>query len=316
MLIHFSRNPVMQFVGIAYYNIWSILAFIIVGTVPTILCIVLEWHFLKMDMVPVSILGGALAIFLGFRNNSAYDRWWEARKIWGGIVNYSRTFAMQVMSFPSGNFSQGEVPESARKEWQRDMIMRHLAWLYGLNMHLRKQFDWNKLDDYISKEEVERIKALANKPTQLINTQGQKLKEGFEKGHIDSFRHVEMARVQEEFYNLQGKAERIKNTVFPFYYNYFTKVFLWIFIICLPLGLVDKMHWGTIPMVAAISFVFFILDKSGTITENPFEGRAADTPITTIVRAIERDLLEILGEEKIPESLPAKVGRFGVVYQD
>lgn len=316
MLIHFSKNPVQQFIGIAYYNRLGIFLFLLVATIPTIMCLVLDWHWLEMDMVPVSILGGALAIFLGFRNNSAYDRWWEARKIWGGIVNYSRTFAMQVMSFPSPAHSNGEVTEEERKAWQRDMIMRHLAWLYALNMHLRKKFDWDKLDDYITVEEVERIKKLANKPTQLINTQGQRLRTAHENGYIDNFRHVEMARVQEEFYNLQGKAERIKNTVFPFYYNYFTRVFLWIFVVCLPFGLVHTMHWGTIPMTAAIGFVFYILEKSGAITENPFEGRAADTPITTIVRAIEIDVMQILGEEKVPESQPMITGRFGVVYQE
>lgn len=302
--------------GIAYYNRWALLLFLLIGTIPTVLCLELDWHFLEVDMVPVSILGGALAIFLGFRNNSAYDRWWEARKIWGGIVNYSRTWAMQVMSFPSAAHSSGDVPEEAREAWQRDVIMRHIAWLYALRMHLRKQFDWDKLDDYISRDEVERIKALANKPTQLINTQGQKLREAHEKGFIDNFRHVEMARVQEEFYNLQGKAERIKNTVFPFYYNYFTRVFLWIFVICLPLGLVEKTHWATIPMTAAIGFVFYILEKSGAITETPFEGRAADTPISTIVRGIEIDVLQILGEEEVPAGHQVSVGRFGVVYQE
>lgn len=316
MLVKFSSNPFQQFLGITFYNLWGILIFILLATATTISCEVLDWHFLEMDIVPISILGGALAIFLGFRNNSAYDRWWEARKIWGGIVNYSRTFTMQVISFSSPVHSKGEVEAAELKAFQKDMVMRHLAWLYGLNMHLRKQFDWDKLDDYISKEEVEEIKQLANKPSQLVFRQGMKLREAHERGYIDNFRHVEMARVQEEFYNLQGKAERIKNTVFPYYYNYFTRVFLWIFVVCLPLGLVEKMHWGTIPMSVAISFVFFILDKSGNITENPFEGRAADTPITTIIRAIERDLLQMLGEQEIPDNHPPKVGRFGVVFQD
>lgn len=316
MLVHYSKNPIKQFIGIAWYNKWAIFAFLLIGTIPPVLCHLFDWHHLEVDMVPVSILGGALAIFVGFRNNSAYDRWWEARKIWGGIVNYSRTFAMQVTSFPSPKHAETDIPEAERQEWQREMVMRHIAWLHGLNMHLRKQFDWDKLDDYISKEELERIKVLANKPTQLINLQGQRLNDAFERGYIDSFRHMEMTRVQEEFYNLQGKCERIKNTVFPFYYNYFTRVFLWIFVICLPFGLVQSIGWGAIPMTTAIGFVFFILEKSGAITENPFEGRAADTPITTIVRAIEIDLLQILKEDKIPESEPAVTGRFGVVYQN
>ncbi|MEM7299156.1 MAG: bestrophin family ion channel [Bacteroidota bacterium] len=133
---------------------------------------------------------------------------------------------------------------------------------------------------------------------------------------IENFRHMELANMIKEFYDLQGKAERIKGTIFPYYYNYFTNVFLWLFVICLPFSLVDNMGWGTIPMTIAISFVFTILEKSGAVTEDPFENRAADTPISTITRNIEIDLLEMINSTSIPAALEPKTGKFGVKYLD
>lgn len=316
MLVRFSNNPFAQFFGIAYHNRLAIFFFFLISSIPVVLLKFYQFELLMVDMVPVSILGGALAIFLGFRNNSAYDRWWEARKIWGGIVNYSRTWTIHILGFARPVHSQGDVPDSEIRLWQKRMVYRHLAWLHGLNMHLRKRFDWDKLDDYISKEELERIKPLANKPTQLLRTQALELAEAYDVGIIEDFRHMELSRMLEEFFNLQGKAERIKNTIFPYYYNYFTRVFLWVFVILLPFGLSPLVGWGTIPMTVLIGFVFTILEKSGTITENPFEGRAADTPITTIVRAIEIDLRQMLDEDTDLKPEPVKRTRFGVMFQD
>lgn len=319
MLINFSKNPFKQVIGIAAYNWGRLVVFIVIACIAYGLDYMHEhyqWYLVQLPVVPVTILGGALAIFLGFRNQSAYDRWWEARKIWGGIVNYSRSWSTLVLSFSSSRFSDGDVTEEEVKAWQKQMVYRHIGWLHALNMHLRKKYDWEKLDDYISEEELALIKKRSNKPTQIINQQGLNLKVAHEKGIIENFRHMELASVLKEFYNLQGKAERIKNTVFPYYYNYFTRVFLWLFIGCLPFALVETMEWGAIPMSVAISFVFSILEKSGVVTEDPFEGRAADTPISTIVRGIEIDLRQMLGEQETPSPMEATKGRFGVTYLD
>jgi ion channel-forming bestrophin family protein len=319
MLIRFSNNPFRQVYGIAVHNSVNIFLFILIGFLAT-----LQYHYLELfaispmtlPVVPVSILGGALAIFLGFRNNSAYDRWWEARKIWGGVVNASRTFGMMITSFSSTVFSENKVSQKEIDDWQESIIYRHIAWLYSLKMHLRKLNYWEDLEKYLSREEVEEIKKFHNKPTQLLKKQGKELQFAFENKLIEDFRHMELSNVLKEFYTLQGQAERIKGTIFPFYYNYFTGVFLWLFIICLPFTLVPQMGWATIPMSFAISFVFKILDKSGAITEDPFEGRAADTPISSITRNIEIDLLEMIGSKTIPAPIEPKTTKHGVLYLD
>ena len=316
MLLSFSGKPLVEARQIVFHNRVRIAKFFLVALVVSIAHEVFKIDKVELPVAPVTVLGGGLAIFLAFRNNSAYDRWWEARKIWGGIVNYSRTFAMQVISFSSdSNNPQMHASEEELKKWQKQMIYRHIAWLYALIIHLRKQDNWDELKPYLSEEEMKILPDFINKPTQLINLQGKNLKYAFEKGIIDSFRHIELSEKLEEFYNLQGKNERIKNTVFPYYYNYFTRVFLWLFVLCLPMALVDEMGWATIPMTIAVSFVFSILEKAGGITEEPFENRAADTPMTTISRAIEIDLRQMLGEKDLPKPMPIKIGKFGVRFQ-
>ncbi len=319
MLIKFSDNPFKQIIGITFYNRVSISLFILISILATVqhkLSWILNLEPLELPVVPVSILGGGLAIFLGFRNNSAYDRWWEARKIWGGIVNASRTFGTLIISFSSPNFSNSTVNEKDVHTWRKDLIHRHLAWLYALKMHLRKMNYWEHLEKYLSAKEIEEVRKYHNKPTQLLHHQSLKLQVGYDKRIIEDFRHMELANVIKELLRLQGMTERIKGTIFPYYYNYFTIVFLWLFIICLPLALVPEMSWGAIPMSVAISFVFTILEKAGATTEDPFEGRASDTPISTITRNIEIDLLEMLRSKTIPAPEEPKTGKFGVRYID
>lgn len=319
MIIKYSDNPFKQVYGIAFFNRKNIFLFSSISLIAT-----LQYQFaetfgyepIDLPIVPVTILGGALAIFLGFRNNSAYDRWWEARKIWGGIVNASRSWGMMITTFVSAHHSNTSIEEEKVASIKKELVHRHISWLYALIMHLRKINNWDELEKYISKEEIARLKTYHNKPCHLLHEQGIMLQETFEKGLLDNFRHIELSELVKEFYDLQGKAERIKGTVFPYYYNYFTIVFLWLFVICLPFALAPLMGIGSLFMSMAISFVFVILEKSGAVTEDPFENRAADTPISTITRNIEIDLLEMIGSHAVPAPVEIKVGRFGVQFRD
>lgn len=317
MLIKFSNNIFRQVVGIVFYNFKGIIAFTAIAFLAVAqhkLEGIYHWTGLDLPIAPVTIVGGALAIFLGFRNNSAYDRWWEARKVWGSIVNTSRTFCSHVMTFPSEK--HGSFDPQDKQKWQSEVIKRQIAWLYALKFTLRNQSKWEEVSQYLSDEENEALSSKSNKPTHLLHHQNQSISEAFESEMIDSFRHMELSKLVEQLYSWQGMCERIKKTVFPFYYNYFTKIFLWLFIICLPFSLAPIMDVMAIPMSMGISFIFYILDKSGQLTEDPFEARAADTPMSTISRSIEIDLLEMLGEENPPEPLEVRRTPFDVSYMD
>jgi putative membrane protein len=311
MIIHYSKNPVKQLIGVCYHNRVAIFLFTVFALSAYYLCTYKGYDFINVPAVPVSILGGALAIFLGFRNSSAYDRWWEARKVWGSIVNNSRSLGLELITYPIG---KNEQEEKVIEEWRRESVMRHIGWLYTLNAQLRKKPV--ELKPYLNDHDIELLKGKNNLAAQILVIQGNAIDNAFRRGWIEEFRFNSLIGTLKKFYDDQGKAERIKNTIFPFYYNYFTNFFLWLFTISLPFALSTVMtNWLMIPLSVAISFAFYILNKSGVITETPFEGSASDTPLTTICRTIEIDLLQMLDTDEVPEIHPVQRGRFDVFFQ-
>ena len=312
MIVQFSDNIFKQVLGILFWNKWNILFYGICAGAAYTLCLVYGYDYLKLPAVPVSILGGALAIFLGFRNSSAYDRWWEARKIWGAIVNDSRSLGLELITYPIG---KDDAEEEEISKWRHAAVLRHIGWLHALDGHLRKkEVD---LTPYLSEHDLSLIEGKNNIPAQIMIVQGNDFDRAFRKGWIEEFRFNALIGTLKKFYDDQGKAERIKNTIFPFYYNYFTNFFLLLFTISLPFALASVMsNWIMIPVSIAISFAFYILNKAGVLTETPFEGRAADTPLSTIVRGIEIDMLQMLDTDEVPEVLPVAKGKFGVLYQN
>lgn len=278
--------------------------------------------FVVLPALPISTIGIAISLYLGFKTSSAYNRWWEAREIWGGIVNNSRTWSNQAC-----NLLTLTKNESALTSETRILIRRHLAWVNALAYQLRKTsrltastqrhiFDYRntKTDNlttnspgcyecYLSEEEVQDLRDVANPATHIIHKQGAHLRELLK----------------------QGACERIKNTPFPRQITYFGRIFSWIFIVLLPFALYDsfedvlKEHFRTLdisdlyllPMVLftmTISWLFYMLQKVGESCEDPFESGPTDVPISALTRVIEIDLLQILGEENIPEPIQPRAG--------
>lgn len=263
-----------------------------------------------------------MAFFLGFKNNSSYDRTWEARKIWGAIVNESRTFATAILSLPNQN-----MPHEEKKK----LIYRHLAWLLALKHVMRKDKTWehnlpvNKLifipgfikeyydgvfaeiEKYITKDELNSIKNSSNIPSQLLKIQSKEIAKLNEQGLLSDYKQVWLHELIGKLFTNQGMTERIKNFPFP---RQYASTGLWItYIFCglIPFGLLDIFehssalhYWLTIPFSAIIIWIFFLVDRIGDYSENPFEGGYNDVPISSIARAIEIDLLEMLDEENIP----------------
>ena len=255
----------------------------------------------------VGILSTALAIFLAFRNNSAYDRWWEARKIWGGIVNISRTIGRQVTAFAM----LSERPEEERNAFAREIVYRHIAWMNALRLQLRREESWEEIEPFVEKSEFDWLMQRRNIATQLVQKQGQRFSEARQQGLITESRYHEMLDESlTVLYDLQGKAERIKNTPLPRQYDYFPRVFMFLFVTLLPSAMMTELmkvdtEWLVIPLTTAVSFMFYVLMRVGEFNEDPFERRHSDTPMTALCRTIEIDLREQLGEtsDSIPEKL-------------
>lgn len=281
---------------------------------------------LALPWQPISVMGIAVAFYLSFKNNSSYDRTWEARKIWGAIVNYSRTFATAIISM------------SANPDVHKTIIYRHIAWLTALRYQLRLSRPWehtserladrfvptvceayfNKLNEeltiFLSTEEMEKLKNKTNAATQILLFQSQHLAALYQSGQLSDYKHVRLHELVGFLYDEQGKSERIKNFPFPRQYASTALWLTFVFSALIPFGMMDIFNasgvynWIGVPLSGLIIWVFFLMEKIGDYSENPFEGTYNDVPISSIARSIEIDLREMINDENIPEPLAEKNG--------
>ena len=160
------------------------------------------------------------------------------------------------------------------------------------------------------------INIAKNKATQIINKQIHEITNLKNKEKLDQFEHQMLMDCLREMYDLQGKAERIKKTIFPYYYEYFTRFLLWVFIICLPLSLVPISGLYTLPIIVVTSFIFFILERTGAVTETPLDWNSSGTPMTSLCRTIEIDILQQIGETNLPPVREIQVTKNGTLFLD
>jgi ion channel-forming bestrophin family protein len=260
-----------------------------------------------------AILGSALAIFIAFRNNSSYSRWWEARTIWGGIINNSRIFARQLIANAENAIATGKANSEKIVSFKKEMIDRQVAFAHALRLHLRRQESWQELQHLLDKKEFETLLTFQNKPNFVLLQQGIRIKEAMREEILGPFDNISMEPNLATFNNWQGSCERIKNTPLLRQYDYFTKLFLWVFTVLLPFSLVADFNkleyeWLLMPVCIIISFVFAVMGKVGEVNEDPFENRITDVPLTALCNTIERDLKEMLGEKELPEKLNPERG--------
>ncbi|UYZ62959.1 bestrophin family protein [Hymenobacter weizhouensis] len=278
----------------------------------------LDFHSVAIPWQPVATLGTAVAFYIGFKNNGSYDRFWEARQLWGGIVNSSRTWAVQALEFVTSLVDAPgiQAPAASAEELSqrhRSLVYRQIAWCNALRILLRRQPErWDTaVAPFLAPEESERLRHMQNPPAHLLRQQAADLRVlREERGLLNDFQHVRMVEVIETLYNLQGGCERIKNTPFPRQYAFFSLVFVYLFTALMPLGLVMEFAkmgpdhiWLTVPFSVLVSWVFATIEIVGQSSENPFENTMNDVPMTAICRSIEIDLRQMLGEAEVPERL-------------
>jgi putative membrane protein len=311
---------------------WSKMPFIL-GFLYSLVITVVAFFTNKLLFIPwqaTSVIGIAVAFYLGFKNNSSYDRTWEARKIWGGIVNNSRTLGAAVVSFVQG-LKEDEI--------KKELIYRHIAWLTALRHQLRLSREWEHKDErlnnlfnpivcedynnklemelkrFLSASEIEALKGKSNTATQIMKRQSKRFQELKDEGLFEDFRHMEFHHLVKSFYEDQGKSERIKNFPFP---RQYASTALWltlVFSAFVPFGLLevfsqanDVLFWFCPFFSALIIWIFFLMEKIGDYSENPFEGTYNDVPITAIARGIEIDLREMINDQDIPAAIQSENG--------
>lgn len=257
-----------------------------------------NFHFTRIS-IPIAIpaiMGTVLSLLLGFRSNQAYDRWWEARHIWGAIVNDSRTLARQVLCFTETLYEGDEV-----HKFRERIIRRQMGWSYCLGNSLRGQNALRGLEKYISQEELNYVRRYDNIPVALLELHAHDLKLGLENGWINRFQQVEIDRTLSRLCDAMGKCERIKNTVFPVTYSMYIHYSMMLFIALLPFAVIEFFGLMEVPVVVAIATSFLLIEKMAIHLQDPFENKPTDTPMTTIARGIERNLAQMLQDQNIGE---------------
>ncbi|MBX9688112.1 MAG: hypothetical protein K2X27_15500 [Candidatus Obscuribacterales bacterium] len=281
----------------------------------------LGFHKIAVPFLPIATVGTAVAFYVGFKNNSSYDRLWEARKIWGELTNTSRSLISYLAAVMQN--------ESARSEL-KNFAYRQIAYVNILRLQLRKRSVWDENHEYTRMSKVcfetkpfeqaaeetlesfcpadaDAVRQKKNMANEILQRQMKGLASFKTRDWIDSYAQSDLLKLCNELFISQGKAERIKNFPFPRQYAFFSEVFVYIFTALLPFGLIgefaklgEKQEWLEIPFSVLISWIFITMEKVGDTSENPFEGSLNDIPMTTICRNIEIDLKEMLGETELP----------------
>jgi putative membrane protein len=275
--------------------------------------VILGLTFVSAPFGVLGVLGTALAIFLAFRNNTAFGRWGEASQAWAAITAASRTFARLIVTFTDAHRHTPQYRAEQTEAFKREMIYRHIAWVNALRMQLRGQMDVNELAPYLDASELTALRQTSSKPGALLLAQGRRIYEAMAAGILQGFDSFQLEGQLAALASQQATCERIKLIPVPRQYDYFTRLFVWLFIVLTPLSLVgtlvrEGIGLLLVPLTLIFAFVFAIVQRTGEVNEEPFENRITDVPLSAMCRGIERDVREALGETALPPRLEPEDG--------
>lgn len=267
---------------------FAVYAAIIVGVV----------HITRLDMssfsiAPFGLLGVALSIYMGFRNNAAYDRWWEARKLWGQLVYEIRNLARAT---------HGLIDDPAER---RALLMESLAFCHFLRGHLRKVDVLAEARKFIG-EDADTVARALNGPDELVRRMGRRAADLRRNAAIDTIGYRIIDERLATISAVQAGCERIKGTPLPFAYTLLLQRTAYIFCLLLPIGLVSSAGWSTPLFTALVAYTFFGLDALSEELEEPFGLEANDLALDAICRVCEISIFEALGEKAPPMLAPER----------
>lgn len=261
----------------------------------TILFEIFHHYFINVNVeIPIAvpaIIGTIISLLLAFKSNQAYDRWWEARIIWGSIVNESRTLVRQMITFykdPDFSIEANDFKEKFAK--------RQIAWCYSLGQSLRNGDAIKPIKNLLSDEELRFVKNHKHVPNALLVLHAKDLYKARNEKRISTYQQVEIDNTLTRLCDAMGKCERIKNTVFPTTYGMYIHFTLYLFIILLPFGLISLLSWFAVPLITTIAAAFFLIEKMAIHLQDPFENKPTDTPVTAISNTIEKNLMQMVNE--------------------
>jgi len=256
---------------------------------------------ITLTTIPFSLIGLPLAIFLGFRNNVAYDRFWEGRKLWGELVHKSRSLSRQCQSLIA--FAEPAQASRGLTDVRVRMIFRAIAFSHALRHQLRDVEAPTELKGLLLESEWQQIEKSSNKPDFLMLKMGEDLGLCLKEGRIDSCLASSIDATLSTMAAAAAGCERIKSTPMPFSYTLLLHRTAYLYCFLLPFGLVDSIGFMTPFVVAIVAYTFFGLDALGDEIEEPFGTDSNDLPLDALCRNIEINLRESLGDPHIPAPL-------------
>ncbi|MCV9927056.1 hypothetical protein OIU83_05310 [Flavobacterium sp. LS1R49] len=264
-------------------------------TTYAILFEIFHHYFLNISVdIPIAvptIIGTIISLLLAFKSNQAYDRWWEARIIWGSIVNESRTLVRQVITF----YKDPDFSVQAN-DFKEKFAKRQIAWCYSLGQSLRNKDAIKPIKSFLSEEELRFVKNHQHIPNAILMLHARDLRNASQEEKLNVFQQVEIDNTLTRLCDAMGKCERIKNTIFPTTYSMYIRFTLCLFILLLPFGLNSMLSWFAIPLIITIGAAFFLIEKMAIHLQDPFENRPTDTPVTAISNVIEKNLMQMIHE--------------------
>lgn len=293
--------------GFALPHIWTRTLIVTgISVAVTILYEFVPGAHVSVTATPFSLIGFALGIYLGFRNNTAYDRFWEARKLWGALVNTSRSFTRQVLTLLDTRASEDA---HAVRAMQVELVHLAIAFVLALRHHLRDHAPWESVEKALGPAAVAELKADAhdgNVPLAILQRMGALLADARRRGFVDPLHVPVLETSLVSLTDIQGACERIKTTPIPYSYTVLMHRLVALYCGLLPLGLTETLGWATPVVVLLMSYTFFGLDAIGDEVEQPFGLDINDLPLDAIARTIERNLRQRLGEDVPPALSPQK----------
>ena len=267
----------------------------------SVLAVLIERHgrslrYVTIPEVAVTVLGAALSILLAFRTNSAYARWWEARTIWGSLVNNSRSLARQVISFPRS--ANGGA--SAAQLFSQTFVYRQIAFTHALRCALRKEPPWEEIRPILGAQDLEALRRAQNVPAAILQKMGEQLSEAAGQKVVSEIELHRIDQTLSDLSNILGGCERIKNTPLPRQYDYYPELLIKVYCTVLPFIIVDEVGLLTPVVTLVVGSAFLVLNRIGKNLEDPFENAPYDVPMTALSRTIEINLRQALGEREVP----------------
>jgi putative membrane protein len=281
-----KRISIADFIKIIRFDIGLISAYaIIVGFLD-------QYEFLNKVNVPLSVtgvFGTAVALLLGFRTSQSYERWWEARIIWGSIVNDSRTLVRQALAFYN-------ISEDQQRQEVSAMAERQIIWCYALGEALRKLPFSQRVQTYLRERKIED----RNLPNAILSVHSQAVAKAHRDGWINDLQQVQIDSTLARLCEAMGRCERIKNTVFPKAHSLLIHFIIYVFATMLPFGLSDEFLLVEITLTIGVPVIFIAIEKTAILMENPFENKPMDTPMTDLAQTIEINLKEMTSATDVP----------------